>query len=72
MLNSFILSFLSKIVVEKAFGAVLDIKEAILDYKNINLIRKLHNWHFCQGISQWYCSNFEISWLSFFLGKIDF
>ena len=35
--------FLSKIVVEKAFGTVLDIKEAILDYKNINLIRKLHN-----------------------------
>ena len=34
---------LGKIGLEKVFGAVLDRKEAVLDYKNINLIRKLHN-----------------------------
>ena len=34
---------LAKIGLEKVFGAVLDRKEAVLDYKNINLIRKLHN-----------------------------
>ena len=35
--------FLGKKGVEKVFGAVLDRKEAILDYKNINFIRKLRN-----------------------------
>ena len=35
--------FLGKKGLEKVFGAVLDRKEAILDYKNINLIRKLRN-----------------------------
>ena len=34
---------LGKIGLEKVFGAVLDRKEAVLDHKNINLIRKLHN-----------------------------
>ena len=34
---------LGKIGLEKVFGAVLDRKKAILDYKNINLIRKLRN-----------------------------
>ena len=35
--------FLGKKGLEKVFGAVQDRKEAILDYKNINLIRKLRN-----------------------------
>ena len=34
--------FLGKIGSQEVFGAVLDRKEAILDYKNIDLIRKLH------------------------------
>ena len=34
--------FLGKIGLQQVFGAVLDRKEAILDYKNIDLIRKLH------------------------------
>ena len=33
--------FLGKIGLQEVFGAVLDRKEAILDYKNIDLIRKL-------------------------------
>ena len=37
------LFFLGKISLEKVIGAALDRKEAILDYKNINLIKKLHN-----------------------------
>ena len=39
-LNPFLLG---KIGLDKVFGAVLDRKVAILDYKNINLIRKLHD-----------------------------
>ena len=35
--------FLGKIGLEKLFGAILDRKEAILDYNNINLTRKLYN-----------------------------
>ena len=35
--------FLGKIGLDKVFGVVLDRKVAILDYKNINLIRKLHD-----------------------------
>ena len=35
--------FLGEIGLDKVFGAVLDRKVAILDYKNINLIRKLHD-----------------------------
>ena len=35
--------FLGKIGLQEVFGAVLERKESILDYKNINLIRKLHN-----------------------------
>ena len=34
--------FLCKIGLQEVFGAVLDRKEVILDYKNIDLIRKLH------------------------------
>ena len=34
---------LGKMGLEKVFGAVPDRKEAILDYKNINLIRMWHN-----------------------------
>ena len=33
--------FLGKIGLREVFGTVLDRKEAILDYKNIDLIRKL-------------------------------
>ena len=35
--------FLGKIGVEKVFGAILDRKEAILDYNNINLTRTIDN-----------------------------
>ena len=35
--------FSGKIGLEKLFGAILDRKEAILDYNNINLTRKLYN-----------------------------
>ena len=35
--------FLGKTGLQEVFGAVLERKESILDYKNINLIRKLHN-----------------------------
>ena len=35
--------FLGKISLQEVLGAVLERKESILDYKNINLIRKLHN-----------------------------
>ena len=48
--------FLGKIGLEKLFGAILDRKEAILDYNNINLTRKLYNWHFSKGVSQWFRS----------------
>ena len=63
--------FLGKIGLEKVIGAVLDRKEAILDDKNINLIKKLHNWHFYKGVSQWFSGRKLIFLDSFFLGKID-
>ena len=47
--------YLGKMRKEKVFGAVLDRNQAILDYKNITL-RKLHNSHFPNGVSQWFCS----------------
>ena len=54
------LFFLGKISLEKVIGAVLDRKEAILDYKNINLIKKLHNCHFSKGVCQWFWSKISI------------
>ena len=63
--------FWGKKGLEKVFGIVLDRKEAILDYKNINLIRKLRNWHFSKGVSQMVLFK-NLKFLdSFVLGKID-
>ena len=60
--------FLGKIGLQEVFGAILDRKESILYYKNINLIRKLHNWHFSEGVSVKNLKFLD----SFALGKIDF
>ena len=63
--------FLGKTGLGKVFGAVLDWKEAILGNKNINLKRKLHNWHFSKGVSQWFWSKIKKVKKCFFLVKIE-
>ena len=58
--------FLGKIGLEKLFGAILDRKEAILDYNNINLTRSCTIDIFPRGLASGFGQKFEISWLFLF------
>ena len=64
--------FLASIEQENVFYNILKRKNAFLGYKN-KKFKKSKNWHFFEGVNQWFCSKNGHFWKFFFrqfrLGK---
>ena len=62
-------SFLGNIGQENVFYNILERKNAFLGNKS-KKYKRWKNWHFCKGVSPWFCSKIGHFAIFFFLGNI--